>query len=65
MGDPLVRSAFLYTDINECARADQLRCQQICFNTIGSYNCSCEDGYLLQEDGLTCEGTYKCQAPLK
>ncbi|KAL1803078.1 hypothetical protein ACET3Z_031725 [Daucus carota] len=31
-------------DIDECAKYGSNRCQQICSNTPGSYNCSCIDG---------------------
>nr|VZI47990.1 unnamed protein product [Spirometra erinaceieuropaei] len=42
-------------DINECleARGHGL-CQQVCTNTFGSYRCSCDPGYVLQPDGVTC-----------
>ena len=43
-------------DINECAEEVD-SCSQICNNTIGSYECSCENGYRLDPDGHTCNGT--------
>ncbi|XP_066264280.1 uncharacterized protein [Branchiostoma lanceolatum] len=30
-------------------------CAQICANTIGSFQCSCEDGFSLNSDGFTCD----------
>ena len=39
------------TDINECAIGTDL-CEQMCNNTIGSYECSCMDGY--SESGFNC-----------
>ena len=33
-------------------------CSQNCINTIGSYHCSCNSGYLLDEDLKTCNGKY-------
>lgn len=45
--------------INECTTTDEKfmdNCDQECTNTIGSYSCSCQDGYMLQEDGTSCEG---------
>ena len=42
-------------DINEC---DVMNggCDHDCSNTYGSFNCSCNQGYLLLEDGLKCQG---------
>ena len=60
-----------FTDIDECStgvvsiggnissigdgEAEQW-CHQACNNTIGSYRCTCFDGYTLKEDNKTCEG---------
>ena len=56
----------LFTDINECNGKN--KCDQVCVNTPGSYQCSCNEGYSLMDDGESCEGghylfTYKqsCQ----
>ena len=43
-----------FEDINECNGDHE--CDQVCTNTDGSFVCSCDDGYLLQADGRTCEG---------
>ena len=43
------------TDIDECVRFSP--CDQVCINNMGSYACSCEGGYEL-EDMRTCQGTY-------
>ena len=44
-------------DINECQPNGGLGpCSQICTNTIGSFNCSCNTGYTLS--GYTCNGRY-------
>ena len=40
-------------DLDECAQDNSL-CDQICENTYGSYECSCEPGYILS--GEVCEG---------
>ena len=44
-----------YADIDECAEGTD-RCSQNCHNTIGSYTCSCNTGYRLNADGVTCDG---------
>ena len=46
-------------DVNECSLTRQLHdCDQICVNTIGGFNCTCEEGYLSQDDGRNCSGSY-------
>jgi hypothetical protein len=49
----------LSLDIDECAmwsdRGGRL-CLGVCENTIGSYQCSCPDGYRMMSDGRTCQG---------
>ena len=44
-----------FTDIDECADNNG-GCNQTCTNSIGSYQCSCQDGYMLNEDGYNCAG---------
>lgn len=46
-------------DIDECSTNND-GCAHNCTNTIGSYQCSCEDGYILNKDNHSCEGTYVC-----
>ena len=41
------------TDIDECADGTH-HCDQICINTLGSYTCSCNLGYILHFNGTTC-----------
>ena len=43
-------------DIDECDHFSP--CDQICSNTEGSFNCSCNEGYELSADTLTssCQG---------
>ena len=31
----------------------------MCTNTVGSFNCSCDDGFSLNTDGATCDGQSK------
>ena len=45
-------------DINECTAGNNGGCSQICINTIGSYACSCQAGYVLNADNRTCAGKY-------
>ena len=44
------------SDVNECA-VDNAGCQQVCTNIPGSYMCSCNDGFQLDEDKHNCSGT--------
>ncbi|XP_041974246.1 low-density lipoprotein receptor-related protein 1 [Aricia agestis] len=48
--DPRDRRAC--TDVDECA--EDHPCDHHCRNTIGSYVCSCAEGYRLMEDGSSC-----------
>ena len=52
------RELIVIIDVNECHTEERNNCDQICINTIGSYNCSCGTGYLLNEDGYQCDGIY-------
>ena len=48
----------MVTDIDECLNNNG-GCDHKCTNTIGSYYCSCEEGYQLTEDNhMKCEGQY-------
>ena len=46
-------------DIDECAE-DTHSCTQICMNVVGSYSCSCEPGYRLENDAYTCTDIDEC-----
>ena len=48
-------SSYGLLDINECNTTNG-GCEHICTNTIGSFNCSCDTGYQLDENGLNCSG---------
>ena len=48
-------NVYLTPEINECA-LDNGGCQHNCINTDGSYYCSCDTGYDLQQDKLSCQG---------
>ena len=45
----------LCADDLECD-VDNGGCDQICINTIGNFHCNCTEGYLLNEDGFSCDG---------
>ncbi|XP_066983363.1 tolloid-like protein 2 [Macrobrachium rosenbergii] len=47
-------AAVYFTDKDECA-TDNGGCQHICKNTIGSYVCSCLNGFTLHENGHDCK----------
>ena len=40
-------------DIDECSSSP---CEHTCTNTPGSFECSCNSGYELGLDGLSCDG---------
>lgn len=56
----LVYNQYMYTDvitidINECESKNG-GCDDNCINTIGSFYCTCEDGYELNDNELSCDG---------
>lgn len=54
-------NATFFTDKDECALKNG-GCQQICKNTIGSYQCGCQNGFTLHENKHDCkEGGCKHQ----
>uniref|UniRef100_A0A3Q0QZ31 Fibulin 2 n=1 Tax=Amphilophus citrinellus TaxID=61819 RepID=A0A3Q0QZ31_AMPCI len=48
-------------DMDECLIYEGSICQQICVNTIGSFQCECNPGYVLQEDGFSCAQGNICE----
>ena len=50
-----LKTDFWSIDRDECALANG-GCQHTCENSVGSFSCSCNDGYKLNSDGLTCSG---------
>ncbi|XP_063851508.1 protein tolkin-like [Scylla paramamosain] len=47
-------AAVFFTDKDECA-IDNGGCQHVCKNTIGSYVCSCSNGFTLHENAHDCK----------
>lgn len=47
-------AAIYSTDVDECA-VNNGGCQHECKNTLGSYVCSCHNGYALQDNGHDCK----------
>lgn len=50
---PLYFPSFPPTDIDECRYG---YCQQLCANVPGSYSCTCNPGFTLNDDGRSCQG---------
>ena len=48
---------FCNVDVDECDE-DTDGCSQTCTNTVGGFTCGCNDGYVLNVDGTTCDGMY-------
>ena len=46
---------FILSDVDECQTNDG-GCNQTCYNTAGSFECSCGPGYALAADNLDCDG---------
>ena len=44
---------YFHVDVDECEVSP---CDQICNNTVGAFECSCNEGFRLDEDGRTCDG---------
>ena len=47
----------LPTDIDECS-TNNGGCNHVCTNTVGSFNCSCNDGFSLNADRASCNGNF-------
>ena len=51
----LFQTTVIFLDIDECDLNTD-GCEQGCVNTNGSFMCNCTDGYVLNGDGLSCDG---------
>ena len=56
------------SDVNECPHNNgsclcesDSQCGAVCINTLGSYHCSCSDGYTLAEVMRTCVAKEKVE----
>ena len=45
----------MHSDVNECATSNG-GCAQTCTNNVGSFVCSCQSGYTLASNDLSCNG---------
>ena len=46
----------LLPDVDECVEQHNGGCQQDCYDTGGSYNCDCYQGFYLMADDHSCGG---------
>ena len=55
-GEYIYSTCMLFSiDFDECG-VNNGGCEQICTNTIGSFNCTCNAGFELAYDRRTCNG---------
>ncbi|XP_033229535.1 fibrillin-1-like [Belonocnema kinseyi] len=50
-------------DIDECVEGDEGEphgCEHTCVNELGGYYCTCNDGYDIQDDGVSCQDINEC-----
>ena len=48
---------FSCLDFNECV-FNNGGCEQQCINNIPSFECRCDEGFVLNSDGFSCNGIY-------
>ncbi|XP_066275435.1 uncharacterized protein [Branchiostoma lanceolatum] len=58
-GEQIREAAVKCKDIDECA-TNNGGCSMNCNNTIGSFECFCADGYVLDGDGVSCKDVDEC-----
>ena len=51
------RNLLISADVDECATQSPCHHNATCTNTLGSYTCTCNEGY--SGDGMNCTGKYK------
>lgn len=50
----------MFTDVDECATSNG-GCNHTCTNSEGSYECSCNAGFVLRADGRNCQDDDECR----
>nr|CAD7439564.1 unnamed protein product [Timema bartmani] len=61
MGTQLSPISQVCEDINECQELGEEACVNgDCINTLGSYECECEAGFILDNTGRICIGLFRC-----
>ena len=51
-------ACYIFIDINECLQNNG-GCSHNCHDTIGSYHCTCRDGYQLSSKKRSCDSKYR------
>ena len=46
-----------HVDVDECSDGTH-QCMQNCNNTLGSYVCTCDSGFIIDADARTCDGKH-------
>ena len=44
-------------DVDECTEMTHM-CTQNCHNSVGSYVCTCDEGFVISSNGTTCIGEF-------
>ncbi|XP_022101062.1 uncharacterized protein LOC110984828 [Acanthaster planci] len=58
--DNLQGNGFTCYDLDECNAPGGSPCSQLCANFLGGYNCSCNSGYVLDQDMHNCTDVDEC-----
>ena len=48
-------------DIDECASMPDLCSHGLCINTMGSYRCSCDRGFVADQSRTNCDDVNECE----